>query len=647
MKKELSYRAANVEVDRAEDGSLSTVHATFSSDAPVRMFDWGRGEWVYEVLGHSDDEFDLGFMRSGKAPFLLDHDRDADSQIGVVERAVVSNGRGQAWLRLSRSARGQQIRQDIEDGIRTNISVGYIVREAREVGTHEGLPLIRATMWEPKEISLVTIPADTNSQIERKERGDLFTTNTNTDKQRKETITMSDKTDNTPEINVDKIREEAATQARNAENARVHSILGYASKWDMVNEAQEFIRNNKSAEDFKDYVLENLERKQQETPVKDNVPNLNGQRDEGAPVIGMSQKETEEYSLVRAIRYHAFPDSAKYRREAGLEQEASEAAEKLQPSQKRGSFVIPYDVLMHNFRMPRAQYAAQKRDLVVGGDSSPQVTDAGYYTVPTFTLSMIDILRSRLVTEASGATVLTGLTGDVSFPRHDTAAEGYWLDENEDITESTQGIGQVPLTPKTVGALNEYSRKLLIQSSIDVENFVRTDQAAVIARAIDRAALEGDGTDANPTGVASTAGVGTQILTFGNISYSEIVNMWRDVANANADFGSLNWVSSVNVAAELMTTRKDAGSGIFLLENGMLAGYPLRNTTGITSTSLIYGNWADLLIGMYGGLDVLVDPYTASASGRVRVVTFQSADVAVRHAGSFSVGTLTGSPQGS
>lgn len=623
MDKELSFRQATLSYEEREGNK--SFEATFSSDEPVRMWDYERGEYVFEILGHRTGEYDFDYLNSGAAPFLVDHLRSSDSQIGVVEKADVMENRGKASLRLSRSSKAAEMRQDIEDGIRSNISVGYEVRKSEIVGEREGLPLVHVSDWKPHEISLVSIPADTSIGIGR-ERGQVNTTNSFnlTQKQIKEKQKMSDDTKQKEQEALNKAREAALLEGRKAETDRVSGILKHGTRFDMISDAQDFISRGKTLEDFKDHVLENIEQRREAAKVVDPVPPVTGSRDSTDANIGMSKKEIQTYSITRAIR--AFVDPKKYQDDAGFELEASRAAEAKLGREKQGSFVVPHDVMMH-------------RDLTATELYSPD--SGGQHTVQTDVLSMIDLLRNRLAVRNAGATVMSGLMGNVTFPRQDVAGTAYWLAENGSITEGTPHIDQVTLPLKTVGALTEYSRQFLLQSSIDAENFVRNDITAIIARACDNKALEGDGTSNTPTGVASTAGVGASSIGSGSPAevWADVVNLWTDVATGNADVGSLGFISSVSTAAFLKTAKKDAGSGQYVYANGEIDGYPVIYTNQATAGKIYYGNWSDLILGFWGGLDILVDPYTHSATGAIRIVGLQSTGVAVRHPESFSVGT--------
>jgi HK97 family phage major capsid protein len=349
-------------------------------------------------------------------------------------------------------------------------------------------------------------------------------------------------------------------------------------------------------------------------------------------LIGMSDKEIKRYSLLRAIRAAASQDW----REAGFEKEANDATAKHLGRVPQG-FFMPVDVVEH-------------RDLTVGTPA------AGGYTVATDLLakSFIDLLRNKMVVQAAGATVLTGLVGDVAIPKLSAGATAYWVTEGNAPTESTHTFGQVTLAPKTVGAYSDLSRKLLIQSSIDVEALVRNDLALALALSLDLSALMGDGSSNTPTGVGYTSGIGDVAggTHGGAPTWANIVELETDVAVSNADIGSLAYITNAKVRGKLKQVMTVATYGEIPLwvgsanGPGMLNGYPAYVTNQISSTltkgnssvasAILFGNWADLIVGLWSGIDILVDPYTASTTGTVRVVALQDADIAVRRAVSFS-----------
>jgi HK97 family phage major capsid protein len=198
--------------------------------------------------------------------------------------------------------------------------------------------------------------------------------------------------------------------------------------------------------------------------------------------------------------------------------------------------------------------------------------------------------------------------------------------------------GSVTMSPKTVGAFTDISRLMMMQTSLDVEALVRQDLSDSIALAIDLGALAGSGSSGQPTGVQNTSGINTPTsFAAANPTFAEVVAMETAVAEDNALRGNLAYILPAGMYGALKTTTKDSGSGQFVVApDGTMNGYRAIVSNQVTAGDLYFGNFADLLIGMFGGLDIIVDPYTASSAGTVRVVALQSVDVAVRHAVSFA-----------
>ncbi|MBT9156750.1 MAG: hypothetical protein DDT37_01738 [Firmicutes bacterium] len=346
--------------------------------------------------------------------------------------------------------------------------------------------------------------------------------------------------------------------------------------------------------------------------------------------LGMSDKDLRGYSLIRAIRAASTGDWS----QAELEREASDAVAKMVNRSPQG-FFVPTDVLI------------EKRDLTKG----VFVQGGALVETDLRAESFIDMLRNRMVVRQAGATVLSGLVGDVAIPRQTGGATAFWVAESGAPAETRQSVDQVALSPKTVGAFTDISRKLLLQSSIDVDRFVRSDLATVIALAIDLAALHGTGVANQPRGIASTAGIGVVIGGANGAvpSWAHVVGLETAVAIPNADVGSLAYITNARVRGRMKTTQKVATTdSVMLWETNVspLNGYPAHVTNQVASdltrgtgsglSAIFFGNWADLIIGHWGTLDVLVDPYTGGAAGTVRVIALQDVDIVVRQPASFS-----------
>lgn len=342
-----------------------------------------------------------------------------------------------------------------------------------------------------------------------------------------------------------------------------------------------------------------------------------------APVqqdVGLSKTEVRKFSLMRAINALANPTDRAAQRAAAFEFECSEAAQRAFGQSAQG-ILVPAEVLRN----------WNKRDL----NSSDDAGLVGQQFRPD---AFVDVLRNASSVMQAGATMLTGLQGNVKIPKKSAASSGGWFAEGSAASESEMTITSITMSPKTVGAYTDVTRQLMMQGSPDVETLIRTDLAQALALAIDLGALSGSGSSGQPTGIRNTSGINTKDFAATNPTFAEIVGMETEVAADNALLGNLAYIINASMAGALKTTAKDSGSGQFVLQDGQINGYRAIVSNQVAAGDAYFGNFADLLIGMWGGLDILVDPYTASTTGTVRIVAMQSVDVAVRHAVSFCLG---------
>ena len=589
----------------AIDEEARTVSLSMSSDMPVERW------FGMEVLSHDPSHVDLGRLNDG-APLLMDH--NTNDQIGRVETATVDGKRGQAVVRFSKSARGSEIFNDVVDGIRQNISIGYRIHEMGidESRSEGDVETYVATAWQPYEVSVVSVPADNSIGISRSAEGEHLTTITNIRGENE--MTEEVKTD--PVVQAPVVDEaKIARDAMEVERKRTNEIDAISDQHPQLADiAKQFKNNGRSVDEFRAVALEKIATAK---PAKAAI-------DESS--IGMSQKEVRQFSIVRAVNALATGDWSK----AGFEREMSDAQGQKLGKQATG-FYLPSDV---------------QRDLTVG------TATAGGHTVSTDLLSgsFIDMLRNRMTVMDLGATMMTGLNGNVAVPRQTGGATAYWVAESGAVTESAAAFDQVSMTPKTVGAFSDISRKLLLQSSIDVEAFVRNELATTLALEIDRAAINGSGSSNQPTGILNVSGIGSVVGGTNGAApdWADIVDLESAVAVDNADNGALNYLTNAAVRGKLLQTEKASGTAQYVWgENNSLRGYnaavsnqvPSNLTKGSTSGScsaIIFGNFNDLMVGMWGGLDIALDASTGSASGTLRVVALQDVDVAVRHAESFA-----------
>jgi HK97 family phage major capsid protein/HK97 family phage prohead protease len=577
-------RAEMTTFDEVED---RTYEFPFSSEFPVARY-FGN-----EILSHEANAADLSRLNDG-APLLFNH--NPDRVIGVVERARIdSKGRrGYARVRFSRNPFAQEVLSDVKDGVLRNVSFGYSIDKMEERGSGDYV----ATAWAPYEVSIVSVPADKTVGI-----GRALTPTEPAASAAPSPDPLPSMETNTTDLAV--VRAEAAE----AERTRIAEISALCDKHGMGDLGRQLVESGRSIDEARAAVLDKMNIPQE--PVTMSAADL-----------GMSEKEARSFSFLRAINYLSNPADRSAREAAAFEIEASEAAAAKLGRQSRG-ITIPQDVLRRDLNVGAA---------TAGGNLVATDLDAG---------SFIDLLRNASALDQAGATVLTGLTGNVAIPRQSGAATAYWVAESGAPTESQQTVDQVSLTPKTVAAYTDYSRRLMIQSSIDVENMVRNDLARVLALKIDLAGLYGTGSNGEPLGLKLTTGIGTENFAAAAPTFAEVVALESDVATANALLGSPVYLMNAAMRGSLKTTSKDTGSGMFIMDGNEVNGYRGVLSNQVASGDLWFGNFADLIIGYFSGLDIMVDPYSNSTSGTVRVVAMQDVDIAVRHPESFSRGNDT------
>ena len=573
----------DAEMDSEDDRRMSI---SVSSEAPVDR------SFGIEILDHNDRSIDLSFLNSGNAPLLLDH--DPERQIGVIESVNLDSSarRLRATVRFSKGQLGSEVYDDVRDGIRKNVSIGYQIGRMERDERAEGGNTYRVRSWKPFEASIVSIPADDSVGTNRNAEIEQTVNPIPAKAERKETK-MSDQDIQAVEANV---------RAEYAKTVTDILELGAAkNKRDLADQA---IKNGLSVEQFRGMLA--VATADQPLTTADE--------------IGMEAKEVRRFSLINAIRAMANPTDINAQRAAQFEFEASAEAQRKLGRETRG-LMIPGDVLRQ----------WNQRDINTSDDAALIAEDLR-------TGDFIDVLRNASSVMAAGARMLSGLQGDVVIPKKTAASTANWIaSEGTAATESEPTLGSVTMSMKTVGATTDVTRNMMHQSSMDIETLIRDDLTQSIASAIDLGALAGSGSSGQPTGIKNTSGINAPTnFAAANPTFAEVVAMETAVAEDNALGGSLAYILPAGMYGALKTTAVDSGSGRFVADGGLMNGYNAIVSNQATAGDLYFGDFSQLLVGMYGGLELIVDPYSSSKSGGVSITALQSCDVAVRHAVAFA-----------
>jgi HK97 family phage major capsid protein len=643
-------RAAINEADR-------TVELSFSSEAEVERY------FGIEVLDHTPSAVRLGRLNNGGA-LLLEHERR--DQIGVVVSARIENGVGRATVRFSKSARGQEIFQDVMDGIRSLVSVGYRIHRTESKQQAGGVELVRVTDWEPFELSLVSIPADDTVGVGRSEdiaggnqinQSQIFSNTMNREQmiaalRAAGIVFAADASDEAlrallpappavraaepvvaaPTAAVTVVREAApqpsAADQIAAERRRVADISGIAEQVrrnGVEIDAGRAIAEGVDAGAFQRQAFDALLARQ-----GSYTPNGGGDH-----LSRQDQRDLGSFSITRGLGA-----MMQGRQLSGIEAEMQQEAQ----NEARAAGIS----LAGNFHIPACVLSAGRRDMTATGGTAG---DQGGTLIPTLQGSFIDLLYSKLVLRQLGAQFLSGLTGNISMPKFVSGSTIGNLGENTAASESSPTTGAVTLSPKRAATFAEISKQLLIQGNPSAEAMVRNDLTTALALLLEARAINGSGADGQPTGLLNTTGIGSVAGGTNGAAptWANIVGLETEVAIDNADLGSLGYLTNTKVRGKLKTTSQVSGQNGMIWAGGEtpLNGYRAEVTNQVPSTltkgtasgtcsAIIFGNFADLVIATWGGIDIMANPYVKDIEGLVRITLNAYHDSAVRRPESFA-----------
>ncbi len=615
----LRRRAEGPEPGTAE---ASRYELSFSSETPCRRW------YGVEILGHHENQIRMQWINSSNAPLLLEHDHS--KQIGVIESASIKDRRGKAVARFGKSALAIEIKDDVDDGIRTNISVGYRVHEIILEKKEDDLETYRVVDWEPVEISIVPVPADPNTGTNRSTE-----TPFNQHKQKeKKTMTLKDRATALGLPEGASLEDVIKAERCQAEAAALKKRETAAEKeLERQNEIRALADINRAAlPDIEDLVKAAIDEKKTVLAFRDQInealrnqcakPTRSWQRNPAAA----ERRDLARFSIIKGIRESMAGQLT------GLEAEMQQEAER--EARESG-------LSLEGFSIPAVVMNARALDVSTEGADLVQTTVTGF----------IELLRNKMVVQSLGARMMTGLSGKVQIPRQSGGAAAAWEGETDSNADQTATFDNIQLDPNRLGCESSISKQLVIQSSPDVEDLVRNDLMTAIALALDLASINGSGSSNQPTGILTTSGIGS--VTGGTDgkepTFDHIVELETKVAVDNADVGALSYLCNAATRGKLKRTAIESGtdaSKIWGSGDKPLNGYscavsnqvPSDGTkgTGTSLSSILFGNWSDLILAQWGGLDIVVDPYTKASSNQIRLVVNTYADVAVRHPKSFA-----------
>ena len=635
-KNELCFREGSVElVTRGEgEGAVKTVRLSVSSEEPYfrsYMWDARKKDWIsgYEVLGHAEGEIDFTRMKDG----LVIQDTHYGDQIGLMRNPEIEDGKLCGDVEFCCGERAQEIMRDALAGLRRNMSIGYRVKEYKMIGEAEdGEAIYRAVKWMPHEASFVNCPADATVGVGRNlaEDEETKTAATPAVVTNKETKTMN------PEQVVECFR---LAKAGNVEHAEVDALIKSGKTFDEI---------RAELEGKVEAYQKDLREKAEKAAAKPDMPTPGAKR---AIVDEKTQREIKRcYNLANVMRALAGDTSV----DIGYEREVSQEMEGKTGRKAQGLIIPDFIRAAANSTDGGLTLGtpAYNTDTSAGGITG--IGGAGKYTVATNLLagSFIEALRAALVLGKAGMQTLSGLVGDIAIPKGGKITASWVTAENGDASKSNPTFGQVQATPHTCGAYVDITRKLLLQSSIDVQGFVVRELVYAIAYALEAAGFAGSGSSGQPTGLASQI---TQTVSFtaGAPTLAKVLEMISTIDEANGVTGAQCFIGKPSVWALLgatidwtAVTASDANvggvtSGRYLLDTvtNTCQGYSFIKSNLAPAKQLLFGDFSQLMLCLWSGTDIVVDQYSNCTKGALRVVALQDADFIVRQPEAFSKGT--------
>ena len=597
------------------DVEARTFRLTASSEFKVRRTIPGIGT-VDELLLHTPSAVDLSrFAPDAAAPLLFDH--DTKRQVGVVLKAELVDRRLVVDVKVQRSAEGDQLLRDVEDGIRRNASVSYQVREIK-VDESGDVPLVVGTKWQPWEVSILASGADPTVGIGRSMSDAIKNGNEDHMKKFKKKAdgTLELDSEGNPieiEIKADRARPEPGTKpvqvsidsaredARKDEQQRCREILAIGQRMGFAEEASKAVAEGTTLNEFRAQCLDIAHERSRQNPVQ---------------VIDLSKGDQQKFSLGRAIKALVEGDMS----QAPFERELTEAYRKKGFLSRERSVYVPW------------KYIAQ-RDVLKGGTGAnlieTQLVDSEY----------VEHLLSELVLMRAGMRTLGNFRGDIDIPvgsgSFGTAA--YFASETTPAGEITPVFTKRSMSPNTMGAFVDMSRRMVQQSSPAIQGIVQTGLRDSLVELLERTGIASTGSATVPQGIIGTSGLtSTSAFNAASFTYADFLQLDTDLYNAKGVRRAPSIITNRAVRNHALgKERFGAGTGRGIASViGDLAyvdGIPLYTTQEFPSdpdgspttpdNGLIYGDFSQFLLATWGdGIELTVDMTTLNLQGAVRII---------------------------
>lgn len=663
-------RAFNIR--KIGENAEGVVRIAISSEEPYLRYYMGGYEKAYEVLGHKAEEIDMTYFKQG-APLAVEHDlRD---QVGVLENVKLDNdGVLRADIRFSKSQRGREIEQDVKDGIRTRVSVGYEVLKMEEVGEAEdGTPIVRATNWRPYEASIVAVPADITVGVGK-------TLNSNgaarmeLDKQSvaklQEVLKQLDE-DAVADVTEEVVAAAEALMEAVAADVPVEVEIEAEDKtehYDMEDKAEmeedemkaEHEDMEEKADDLSDLAETDEdgnvreEDMDEEVKQKNHTTKASQSRNKGVSMKNSNgsngAKETAQLARI-AAEYGRGADLPSWIEEG---RSVSSVMDEILDSrsnahkavntglsareQKEMSFTRSIEGLLSGDNtlvnemgrdVAHAHGISTKANALYIPLNAPvfrstRVNTFGAAPGSSLTanqyLTLEEALREQSIIGQLGVQVQE-VSNLLVMPRLDGITAN-WYGEEDTVAETSSSISTITWSPKTMAVDVPYTRQLkALNGTYDVEDIVRQDILGAILEGTETAIFAGSGSN-QPQGLEFDSNIPSIAASTGSITYESFVQLSRTQRENKGAASNHYYVVTPGLYEQGTVTPRFAGvAGPGIIHEGMINGVPVLQSNFVTATSgahkALFGNFNKVLVAHFGVMEIAINPYVQAANRRV------------------------------
>lgn len=587
------------------DINPDTLEISFScaSSYPCRRWDEKAKTEYIERLLITEDAVDLNRLNGG-ASVLKNH--DTDKILGVVRRAWIEDGAVCVRIQFRTDDMSRNLFDDIVRGIVPNVSIGYTI-EAEEPHTDESGEMVRlVTRWTALEISIaVGVPADPTVGFYRKLEIQNIKHTRNTNNNLKEAKMKQRADENPQESELTPEEMKARIDELEAENAELKK---------KAEQGEDKPGDGEAAPEAK------------ACGENDTVRALRGLRDDIVKAIQaphIKRNAPRQYNIGNVLKHLAGKKV-----DVGFEMERSDALfEERGEEPSRTSVMVPLDGFRAAFNTREINNTAGSAAGLVAQENLPDM--------------FVDFVRNKI--GVKNATFIPGLTGGpVTIPTQTADTTVAWVtggttttDTNAALSETSLEVGSITLNPHKLGAYVDVGLDLILQSNPSAQAIAVRSLLAGISHKLGTTMLKGNASAPAITGLATATGVQTAVIpTIASATWAQVLAMVGKVDGLQFD-GEMEWVMGASDKATFKSIAKGSYGSGFICEDDRIDGRLVHIDGSLSSGDIFFGDFSNIYVGQWGGIELMLDPYTNSVSGSLRVIVRLVCDIGIARPNTF------------